>query len=118
MSTLGKHPNMSNQSPTLFTKTSVSNNLTMYDYKCRAECKADVSVVLASNIGGIYKVVSVVSHHTFLPDVEFTFQSVYSLYDLRKRWLVIESRTEQDLHVMRQTLNLLDKYTGERDSSV
>ncbi len=73
-------------------------------YKMRAECQAD--------LGRFLMVVAVRSFTTtasLLPDMDAEFTSPLSLDEIRKLMAEIE-----DGHVMLETVNYKDQYTGER----
>ena len=80
-------------------------------YKFRAECDADVDNLMRLLIEAGYITSCLINKEDItVPDIEVSLISEISIDDLRYYMKQIE-----DSHVMIQTLNTCDKYTGERD---
>jgi hypothetical protein len=77
-------------------------------YKLRAECSKDVAVFIeyAHALFTSFKMQKLDG----FPDVEFEFETSLSLDDL-----ILCLKTIVDSHVMYQTVNLLQDYTGKRN---
>jgi hypothetical protein len=81
----------------------------MTKYKFRAECIDDVLVFRKDTTGKITSLV--VNFDDKLPDVTVTFES-----DEDPKYIESVIAQIQDGHVMRESLNYADNYTGERTS--
>lgn len=79
------------------------------EYKMRAECSVDVGRFLIQV--GCLSISSKMMEidGAYIPDMEVTFTSRLSLAQLQKEIAKIE-----DGHVMFESLNIAEKYTGER----
>lgn len=82
----------------------------MKKYKLRAECLSDVV-----NLLKILKTSSflIETMENNLPDVELTFITAYNFIEVAGFISKVE-----DSHVMLQSLNIYDHYTGERDENI
>jgi hypothetical protein len=85
----------------------------MTTYRFRAECLHDVTSFLANSIRKIGFQKYTFSQEGPFPDVEVELEADMGLEDLR-----MELRKIEDGHVMVQTINLKDQYTGERNYSL
>lgn len=89
--------------------------MSTYTYKCRAECPRDVEELVAwfKKDNRSFNVISSEIHPIFYEfDLEFSSISDYTeILDKFKQ----ADEDIGDLHVMYQTVNYSDKYTGERD---
>ena len=93
---------------------------TMYSYKCRAECSADIDKVKKEMENhSVTFLTTKFEHATIpglpfpLPDCEWVFSSPNTLDDIR-----VIVRTIPDSHVILQTLNLEQDYTGIRNRNL
>lgn len=80
----------------------------MKTYKCRAEVVQDVLGILYLAPQLFYDF-SVKRMGEYIPDVEFEFTSGYNLNQIAELFFKIP-----DTHVMIDTLELKENYTGER----
>ncbi|MCA6367588.1 MAG: hypothetical protein IM631_12720 [Cytophagales bacterium] len=80
-------------------------------YKLRAECNHDIDVFLGNN----NEAVSILNRMLLgdMGDVEIEFESTYS-----KDELIAILKNQSDAHVMVQTLEQKDLYTGGRNHSL
>lgn len=79
------------------------------EYKMRAECSTDLGRFLCEISPLSFIANAVFFDGTWFPDMEATFTSNFTLDELREKMAQIE-----DGHTMLESLNLADKYTGER----
>ncbi len=77
-------------------------------YKLRAECLIDISLFISRNTGKVSPKAAVKWEE--LPDHELEFESELSLEEI-----IRDLCDQEDAHVMYQTVQLLENYTGERD---
>ena len=92
----------------------VHGSLTLY--KARAEFPRDVIVgvhLLCESPEGAQRGVLVAEIRQNFLDAELVFASRHSLEDIREHWRMVP-----DLHVMIQTVQKVENYTGERDYSL
>lgn len=91
--------------------TNKSDVKKVYKYKMRAECSQDVVNFInhAHNILGSFIMTKVDGY----PDVDFYFETVMPIEEV-----IFELKRLKDTHVMYQTLNYSDKYTGERNYKI
>jgi hypothetical protein len=82
--------------------------VTLVDYSFRAECQHDVDTWVALIKTDCIDLQS--QQDPIFPDVDCTFKSSLSLLQLRNSMMLVP-----DGHVMYETLNTTDQYTGERD---
>lgn len=81
-------------------------------YKMRAECLIDVARLLPTlGRGGLLYRVEILQPDAAYPDVVVTFEHAQDLEHLR---CIIA--TQADAHVMAQTLQLEENFTGERNT--
>jgi hypothetical protein len=78
-------------------------------YKLRAECSHDIAQFIA-NSHGDFIMFEMGRPIKGLPDVDFVFESKLKKKDIIKRLKEIEGS-----HVMYQTVEKINKYTGERN---
>jgi hypothetical protein len=83
-------------------------------HKFRAECPVDVAhfILLLPEVGKFCKIVAW-NPHPLTPDLEVTLATEMTTQQLRQVMAQVE-----DGHVMRQTLQPIAEYTGERDFSL
>ena len=84
---------------------------TLRDFRCRAECVIDVEVFrrwAEHNNKPLWSGETI--QIDVYPDVEWDFTSTASLRELRQ-WTIVAA---DDLHVMRETMQLRERYTGVR----
>lgn len=79
-----------------------------FGYKFKAECKADVNNWIL-NSSCHYKNFNIIPDEYGFPDVEVEFTSTLTINQIRNTFVNIT-----DSHVMLESLNYKDKYTGER----
>lgn len=81
-------------------------------YKFRAECLQDAISFKDKTIGltDNFKIINQDVDSISIPDVDVEFESELSLDEI-----IIKMREVFDSHVMIQTLNLIERYTGERN---
>jgi hypothetical protein len=77
----------------------------MTKYKLRAECKFDLDLFIKIANLNDYQIIEIEDY----PDCELEFSSDQSIKELRDLMLGIP-----DSHVMRETIQELDRYTGIR----
>jgi hypothetical protein len=94
------------------------NNL--ITYKCRAEFKLDVKNLIKKNkeekIGIKIKTISLEKVHINISDVEWIFKSNISHKSLTKYIQYINDRDYLDLHILYESLKLINDYNQERDN--
>ena len=86
------------------------------EYMARAEFPRDVIVgvhLLCESPEGAQRGVLVAEIRQNFLDAELVFASRHSLEDIREHWRMVP-----DLHVMIQTVQKVENYTGERDYSL
>lgn len=76
-------------------------------YKLRAECSQDV-VNFLNNVHSQLSSFKMIKDTDF-PDVEFEFETDLDFEEILRAMLFLD-----DAHVMLQTVEKIDKYTGER----
>jgi len=92
----------------------------VYNYKCRAETVSDVIYAIQGTIRKIPKVyigkVRIIQCDDG-PDCDFSFSSFSPLEQLVETWrqLDYENGEGEEIHVMVETLNYAELYTGVRD---
>lgn len=80
----------------------------MNHYKLRAECVFDVSLMIAAILPSYVKMQS----HAIYPDTVVEFKSTLSLGEI---WDLLNEI--EDGHVMAETVQLIELYTGERKNT-
>lgn len=81
-------------------------------YKLRAECQDDVARFISYFTDYINSFECALQDYR-LPDVDFIFTSVLELKQIQNILCSLD-----DCHVMAQTVQLFDNYTGERDYTI
>ena len=80
----------------------------MYRYKLRAECHNDI-VLLVRALGTNHSMIMLNALQKGITDEEYTFDSLLTKEEIKKELLKIP-----DSHVMYETFEFHEKYTGER----
>lgn len=82
----------------------------MKTYKFRAECESDVDFVLEILEDLAFKIVKTAD--VDLPDMVVEFDSFTDLVSIKN--MLILSKNDEDIHVILDTIELKENYTGER----
>ena len=86
----------------------------MKQYKLRSECQGDIlNLIAVAENHGNYLCINSIIRHNDLPDCEFTFQTQYTLGDMRELCGLVP-----DGHVMAETVELEHNYTGTRKDAL
>jgi hypothetical protein len=80
-------------------------------YKLRAECSYDIVLFLQKAHGPMLGFKMEGDTELYMPDVEFEFETILTI----ERILDILKDID-DSHVMYETVQLLEQYTGDRDN--
>lgn len=81
----------------------------IYNYKLRAECSEDVFNFINAS-GGRIMLFKLIKDDSVIPDVKFEFETSMELSEVIKILRGID-----DSHVMYQTVQLKENYTGVRN---
>lgn len=81
----------------------------IFKYKFRAECRYDIMLFIKKSYKDLFDY-KLIPDQTPYSDVEFEFSSNLTLYELK-----IILRDIIDSHIMLDTINYYDDYTGVRN---